>query len=349
MNAKTEQLICGLLPGELAGALAALKVETYRSRQVWQWLYEKRAQEWDQMTNLPVKLRDMLKTYFILHAVEPLKVAGEERGTRKLLLGLRDGESVEAVLIPAANRRTVCVSSQVGCKFNCAFCASGMSGFRRNLETGEIIGQVLEAARVYGDKPTHAVFMGIGEPLDNYENVLKSARIINDQQGLCIGARRITISTSGVIPGIQRLAGEGIQFELSVSLHAPSDDLRSRLMPVNKKYPLRELIETCGKYVDKTGRIITFEYTLIRGVNDSAEQARQLTSLLRPLACRVNLIPLSPVDEFEGAPSTPDAANLFVKILAQAGINATLRDSKGSSLKAACGQLRSTTLHHEEK
>ena len=343
---KTEDgpLIYGFSYDELARALAALKVEAFRAKQVWQWLYEKRVQEWEQMTNLSLPLRKTLKSHFVLRATEPLKVAGEERGTRKILLALRDGECVEEVLIPAADRRTVCVSSQVGCKFNCAFCASGQSGFKRNLSAGEIVGQVMQAAVVYGDRPTHVVYMGIGEPLDNYDEVLKSIRIINDQNGLCIGARRITISTSGVIPGIRRLAGEGIQFELSISLHASSDELRSRLMPVNKKYPLRELIETCGKYAEQTGRIVTFEYTLIRGVNDSAEQARQLVSMLRPLACRVNLIPLSPVDEFEGKPSLPDAAKLFVRTLAQAGINATLRDSKGSSLKAACGQLRSTTM-----
>lgn len=317
-----------------------LGVPRYRAAQLWSWLYLRRAASWSDMKNVPVQLRARLESLFCLEPVSVLRTEGSPGDTQKLLLGLRDGERIEEVLIPARDRQTVCVSSQVGCRFRCAFCASGQSGFRRNLETGEMTAQVLQAAGSFGSRPTHVVFMGIGEPFDNYDAVIKAARILNDAEGLAIGARRITISTCGIIPGIQRLAGEGLQFELSVSLHAPSDKLRSTLMPANRQYPLPALMDACRAYSGKTKRIITFEYALIKGVNDSDSCARDLARLLAPLLSRVNLIPLSPVEEFEGLPSPPETADLFIRTLKAAGINATLRASRGSSLKAACGQLR---------
>jgi 23S rRNA (adenine2503-C2)-methyltransferase len=235
----------------------------------------------------------------------------------------------------------------VGCRFHCAFCASGQTGFARNLAAGEMVAQVLVAARALGDPPTHIVFMGIGEPLDNYDAVLKTVRIINNGDGLKIGARRITISTCGIVPGIRRLAGEGLQVELSVSLHAPVDKLRSRLMPVNRRYPLADLIPACKDYSAATKRIVTFEYVLIRELNDSPERAAELAELLAPLPCRVNLIPLSPVKEFEGDPPSTDAGRIFMDTLARAGINATLRNSRGCSIDAACGQLRTGTMNRD--
>ena len=292
------------------------------------------------MRTLPASLRERLAVRVLLGDVRPAQVEGDPAGTRKLLVGLADGEEVEAVLIPAADRRTVCVSSQVGCRFNCAFCASGKLGFRRNLDAGEIVGQVVLAARAYGARPSHVVFMGIGEPLDNYDAVLRAVRILNDPEGLGIGARRITISTCGIIPGIQRLAGENLQVELSVSLHAAHAPTRDQLMPVNRLHPLAELIDACAAYVRATRRIITFEYTLIRGVNDGREHAEALAGLLRALPCRVNLIPLSAVAEFDGAAPAPGAAAMFIEVLDRAGINATARASKGANLDAACGQLR---------
>jgi 23S rRNA (adenine2503-C2)-methyltransferase len=312
----------------------------FRADQIRAWLYVHRAADWDAMTNLPAALRAGLREAFDLQAAAVESVTGEPDGTRKLLVVLRDGERIEAVHIPAPGRRTACVSTQAGCGYACTFCASGQAGLRRNLEAGEIVGQVLCAAAVNGCAPTHVVFMGIGEPLDNYEAVLRAVRILNDGQGLNIGARRMTISTCGLIPGIRRLAAEGLQVELSVSLHAPTDELRTQLMPVNRLHPLTDLLRACRAYSESTNRIVTFEYTLIRGVNDAAAQARELVRVLAPLPCRVNLIPLSPVAEYAAAPSPASAARLFVRTLQQAGINATLRASRGAALKAACGQLR---------
>jgi len=292
------------------------------------------------MTNLPAPFRTALKDQFDLAAVAPLDSRKEIDGTGKMLVGLADGQAVETVLIPAGERRTVCLSSQVGCKFGCAFCASGQAGFVRNLEAGEIVGQVLLVAGLQGDVPDNIVVMGMGEPFDNYDNVLKAVRIMNHPFGMNVGARRMTISTSGVVPGIERMANEGLQVELSVSLHAANDELRSRLMPVNRLYPLAELLAACGKYTEATGRIITFEYILIAGVNDAPEHAKQLTELVRAARGRVNLIPLSPVAEFDGeAPDVP-TIRLFAQLLEQKGINVTLRQSRGKGIDGACGQLR---------
>ena len=336
----TTPLIHGLNREELVELFVGLNEPKYRVAQLWAWLYVKKAADWDAMTNLSAALREKLSAQLSLASAVAVRMEGDPSGTRKILVGLQDGEQVEEVLIPSGDRKTVCVSSQAGCKFHCAFCASGQAGFRRNLEAGEMVGQVLLAAGAYGDRPTNVVFMGIGEPFDNYDAVLKAVRIINDKDGIGIGARKITISTCGVVPGIERLSEEGIQVELSVSLHAPDDALRSRLMPVNERYPLEQLMTACRTYVEKTGRIITFEYTLVNGLNDSEGQARILARLLTGLPSRVNLIPLSPVDEFEGEASPAERGQAFMDVLQGTGINVTLRMSKGSSLRAACGQLR---------
>lgn len=309
------------------------------------------------MTNLPPSFRTELAARFSLRSVEPLRISGRAGSTQKILVALKDGEAVEEVLIPGGTphpqrcaqeksrtRRTVCVSSQVGCRFACVFCASGKAGFRRNLEPGEMVGQVLVAGRVWGARPTHVVFMGIGEPLDNYDAVLKAVRIINDAHGLGIGARHITISTSGIIPAIRKLAQENLQIELSVSLHAANQKLRARLMPIARRYPLQELMQACADYVATTKRIITFEYTLIRDANDSEEHARELAGLLARLPSRVNLIPLSVVPEFPGQPAPHERIESFRKALSRAGINVTLRRSRGCSFNAACGQLRAFHL-----
>jgi 23S rRNA (adenine2503-C2)-methyltransferase len=324
----------------LSGVVADMGEPSYRAGQIWSWLYRKPVEEWAGMTNLSSALRSRLSQTLELQAGRLTRTDGEQAEARNIHVGLRDGESGECVLIPAPDRRTVCVSTQCGCRFRCSFCASGQAGFARHLETGEIVIQALLAWRVFGEKPTHVVFMGIGEPLDNYDNVLAAIRIFNDADGLEIGARRLTISTCGVVPGIRRLAGEGLQVELSVSLHAADNDLRSQLMPVNMTYPIAELLDACRAYTEATKRIITFEYTLIAGVNDSAAHAGQLVEKLRAFPCRVNLIPLSSVSEFGGRPAKPETARRFIAAMEDAGINATLRDSKGSAIKAACGQLR---------
>lgn len=333
-------LVHGLLPAELAALCGELGQPAFRARQLWQWLYVRRADEWAAMRNIPAALRDALSGRCELHPVSRLGQEGEPSGTRKLLVGLRDGECVEEVLIPSRDRMTVCVSTQVGCRLACAFCASGQAGFIRHLEAGEIVGEALLACREHGDRPSNLVFMGMGEPLDNCDAVLKSIRILNDADGLALGARHITISTSGLIPGIERLAREGLQVELSVSLHAPDSALRDRLMPVNRAYPLADLLAACDRYAQATKRIVTFEYTLIKGVNDSRTQAAALARLLRGRPARVNLIPLSPVAGFDGEAPAPETAAMFVDALERAGVNATVRVSKGGRIEAACGQLR---------
>lgn len=337
-----KNLIHGLNQEELAQLCDELNQPQYRARQIWQWLYCHYAKSWPEMKNLPAQFRNELAGRF---SIEPLEVVQQQDesgvgSTAKVLLRLADEECIELVFIPAKGRTTLCVSSQVGCKYKCAFCASGQSGFRRNLETGEIVGEVVYAARQLGGAPSHVVFMGIGEPFDNYDNVLKAIRIINDSGGLSIGARKITVSTCGIIPGIERLADEGLQVELSVSLHASDDALRSKLMPANKIYPLADLLAACRQYAEKTGRIITFEYTLIKDLNDSKEQAHHLARLIAPIHCRVNLIMLSAVSEFGGYAPSAETARMFVNTLKRANINTTLRASKGGNINAACGQLR---------
>ncbi|MFA6173668.1 MAG: 23S rRNA (adenine(2503)-C(2))-methyltransferase RlmN [Kiritimatiellales bacterium] len=334
--------IHGLFLAELEAFCKAQGQPAFRAKQIWDWLYVKRVSSADEMKNLPAPLRELLADHFSFQCLEKLETKGAPGETQKLLLKLADGELIETVIIPAPRRQsnTVCVSSQVGCRFGCAFCASGQKGVVRNLSAGEIVGEVLEVAKMLGGRPDNVVFMGIGEPFDNYDEVLRAIRILNHPDGLCIGARRITISTCGVVSGIQRLADEGLQVELSVSLHAPDSEVRSRVMPVNETWPLEELMAACADYTAKTNRIITFEYTLIKGLNDSEAQAHQLVKLLRKFSCRVNLIPLSPVEEFDGERPDAETMQVFFQTLEKAGINTTLRDSKGSALKAACGQLR---------
>ena len=332
--------ITGLTRDELKDAMKTLELPGFRADQVWRWVQVQLAEDWSKMTNLSEPLRAQLADYFVLNPTVLAKTYEDDSGTIKLLLKMEDGEKIETVLIPTEERKTACVSSQAGCRFNCVFCASGKDGYRRDLSAGEIVDQVRQAARYWKDRVSHVVFMGIGEPFDNYDAVLKAVRILNDPDGLGIGARRLTISTAGVIPGIQRLAGEGIQVELSVSLHAPDSGLRDRLMPINRKYPLPALMEACAAYTRETKRIITFEYTLIRDVNDSREQAQALARLLKPFPCRVNLIPLSPVPEYPQEGPLPETLDLFLEILNRNGINATCRFSRGRGVNAACGQLR---------
>ena len=336
------ELIYGRWRSELCDWCAQRGEPSYRGGQLWDWLYGKAVTDWSGMTNLPAEFRKSLADSWTLDAVKTVGTRGERGQARKLVGELGDGETIETVILPAPRRLTVCVSSQVGCAFQCGFCASGQSGFRRNLEAGEIVGQVMAAMREGGEKPTHVVFMGIGEPLDNYDEVLRSVRILNDEHGLKIGARRLTVSTCGIVPGIRRLAGENLQVELSVSLHAADEALRTRLMPVNGKFPLAGLLDACREYGRTTGRIITFEYAMIRGVNDSRAQAEALVKALAGIPARMNLIPLSAVEEFGERPSMPEAVRGFVQILSRAGVNVTVRDSQGAAVQAGCGQLRAS-------
>ncbi len=347
----------GLLPAEWKPLCKELGLPAFRADQIVTGLYQQFAQSWSDLTTLPQELRERLSQRFSLAPLETVHIHDAPDGVRKLLLGCPDGERIETVLIPSKDRMTQCVSTQVGCDFRCAFCASGQLGCVRDLSASEIVGQVMAAcqlmrpaaapaaaprpgARPALPRPGNIVVMGMGEPFDNYDNVLRALRILNDQKGINIGARHITLSTCGVVPGIRRLADEGLQFELSVSLHAPDDVLRSRLMPVNKRWPIAELLETCRAYNAQTGRVVTFEYTLVKNLNDRPRHAEALAGLLRHLPCKVNLIPLSPVEGFEGERPEDRVCLAFLDALLKAKINTTLRKSRGKDVDAACGQLR---------
>jgi 23S rRNA (adenine2503-C2)-methyltransferase len=326
---------------ELETAFAVLGQERFHAWQVYSWIHRKGIMDFSAMSNLSTGLRRALTKEFFIRSLSLAEKLNSADGTQKLLFKLKDANFIEAVIIPAENRVTGCVSTQAGCKYACGFCASGRLGFKRNLTTGEIIEEVLFLKNNSQDhKLTHLVFMGTGEPLDNYDNLLKAVRIINSAEGLNIGARRITISTCGIIPGIERLSREGIQVELSVSLHASDEKTRSLLMPVNKIYPLKELLAACRGYVAKTNRQITFEYILIKGVNSDLQNAKRLGKLLLGLNCKVNLIVYNPAADFKAAPPGKQEILMFKGCFLKSGINVTLRKSRGLDIAAACGQLK---------
>jgi len=329
-----------ILPEEWKPILAERGLRPFRADQILQSLYRDYITDWDDATTLPKDFRETLKAEFPITKTEQLAVSESSDGTRKLLLGFEDGNAVETVLIPATGRFTQCISTQVGCAMGCAFCASGARGVVRSLTADEIVAEYMWGRRQ--GEITNIVVMGMGEPFANYDETLRALKLINAGKGPNLGARHITLSTCGVVPGFKKLAAEGIQFELSVSLHAPNDELRSQLMPVNKKWPIDELLAACADYTLATKRIITFEYTVIKGVNDSRENAEELARQVRrvPMA-KVNLIPLSPVEhrpEFK----TPDDSTMlmFLDVLMKHGVQTMLRRSRGKDANAACGQLR---------
>jgi len=281
---------------------------------------------------ITIPLKDYIKLVQILTSQD---------GTQKFLLALADKNLIEAAIIPTEKRVTGCISTQAGCKFACRFCASGLSGFKRDLTCAEMLDEVLYLKNNSpGNKLTHLVFMGMGEPLDNYDNVLKAIRMLNAADGFNIGARRITISTCGIIPGIVKLADEGLQIELSISLHAVDDKMRSRLIPINKKYPLKDLMDTCRNYIKKTNRQITFEYILIKGMNSDLPSARNLIKIVSSLNCKINLIPCNAVREYHIEPPDKLGALSFRDCLLEGGLKVTLRRPRGQDIEAACGQLR---------
>ena len=338
--------VLNFTPDELRAKFSELGLEPYRADQVFQWIYEKGVYDFEKMTNLSIDLRKKLNSEFSI--AMPKATARERSGddqSTKLLLQLNDKDCVETVYIPSGSRQTVCVSSQVGCKFHCAFCASGQDGFFRNLSMGEIVSQVLLARDVSPDKKlTNIVFMGIGEPFDNYRELLKTVRTLNSKNAFGIGARKITISTCGIIPKIEALGDEGLQVELSVSLHGATDTVRGAIMPVNTAYPVKALIDACKKYVKKTKRAITFEYILIKGINASEKEARDLAKLLRGMLCKVNLIPYNPIEEFPHQQPSYEEIVRFQQILQDSGVKTTVRFSRGRDIAAACGQLRSVQM-----
>jgi 23S rRNA (adenine2503-C2)-methyltransferase len=346
-----------LLATEIEQAFAGLGQPAYRARQVLRWLYEKRARSFDEMTDLPAPLRAQLAASFAFDELELIRKTGSADTTQKFLFRLADSNLIESVLIPASpalygddsDRRTLCVSTQVGCAYGCKFCASGLDGWTRNLHAGEIVEQLLKAESLAGERVNNIVFMGMGEPLANYDALMRAISIINAPWGIHLGARHITVSTSGLAPRIRDLADQPLQIRLAVSLHGATDAVRDRIMPVNRKYPLAVLLDACAYYVQRKKQHLTFEYILIDQVNDTPEQARALAIHARALRAKVNLIPYNTVDGLEWR--RPDTArqNAFLAILRKQDILATIRTEKGGDIDAACGQLRLRNLDQLNK
>jgi len=324
----------------------------FRATQIWRWLYHTLTNDLDEMVNLPKELRHRLgeETYVGCLDLADLTVA-QDGLTEKALFQTADEHYFESVLMRYTNRNTICASSQIGCPIGCAFCATGQSGFVRNLTGGEITRQVLYFARKLREENAHVtnvVFMGMGEPLLNYDAVWRAITNLNDREGLALGARRFTISTVGIVPGIERLARESLAVGLAVSLHAPDDALRDELVSINSKYPLRQLISAASFYVQRTGRRVTFEYVLVDGVNDSDDHARRTAELLRGLLCHINLIPLNPIPGCSYRPSSPERMLRFQEILVKGRIQTTVRVRRGLEIGAGCGQLRERRISSPE-
>jgi 23S rRNA (adenine2503-C2)-methyltransferase len=327
---------------EFAAHLEECQQLAYRARQIWQWLFQKRAIAFSEMTNLSASLRRQLEEDFQISRLRLVRRAESRDGTVKFLFVLTDGERIESVLIPEPKRLTLCVSTQAGCGFGCAFCATALLGLKRNLRASEIIDQVLEASKTLTDgrRITHIVLMGMGEPLANYTETLKALNVMTDASwGLGFSPRRVTLSTVGLVPQIKRLMEE-TRVNLAISLHAASDEVRGRLMPVNRKYALRELIDCCRSLPIPRRKRITFEYVLLRGVNDSVEDAQQLVQLLRGIRCKVNVIPFNPHpgSAFQ-RPSEPEIER-FQHVLQEHGLQINMRRPRGDDIQAACGQLQ---------
>jgi 23S rRNA (adenine2503-C2)-methyltransferase len=335
---------------DLKATLAGLGQPSFRARQIMEWTYqrEKRVESWEGMTNLPASLRASLGELHPLRMPEVVTVSGSKDTTRKLLLRLHDGELIETVLIPASpalygeesDRRTLCVSSQVGCAYGCKFCASGLDGWKRHLSADEIVTQVLLAEKISGERINNLVFMGMGEPMANYKNFMQAVGILNAPWGVGLGARKMTVSTSGLVPRIRELADQPLQIRLAISLHGASDSVRSEIMPVNQKYPVAELMEACAYYSERKKQMITFEYILIEGVNDDPSEARLLAERARGLRAKINLIPYNTVEGLPWKRPSEPVQEEFLSILRGRGIAATIRREKGHDIDAACGQLR---------
>lgn len=350
---------------ELSERLAATGLKGYRIDQVFDWLYRKRASSFDAMTNLPKEERQLLDSLFSLALVPVLRSEQSSDGTRKFLFGLDDGQSVESVLIPDEDRLTLCISSQVGCSQACRFCLTGASGFTRNLSSGEILDQIITVERLLSEggpqddrraaehqadektqdgnvdrRITNIVLMGMGEPLANFAEVKKALEIMLSGQGMGISGRRVTLSTAGLVPEIEKLGRTGLRVGLAVSLNASTDEVRDEVMPVNRRYPLTELLGACRAYPLEPRRRITFEYVLLKNVNDSPEDARRVAKLLRGIPCKVNLIPVNPFPGSAYERPTDDAVRRFQQVLLDRHIAAPVRSSRGRDISAACGQLR---------
>lgn len=340
--------LLGLTPPEITSLMAELGEPAFRAKQVIDWTFAKRAVSIEAMSNLSKGLRQTLTEKFVTRTMTIATVTGSKDTTRKFLLKLHDGRFVETVLIPAnpalygeaSDRHTLCVSSQVGCAYDCKFCASGLAGFTRNLTTSEIVEQIVQVEAYSGERMDNLVFMGMGEPLSNYSNVIKAIEILNAEWGIGIGARHMTVSTSGLAPQIKRLADFPLQIRLAISLHGASDEVRNKIMPVNEKYNLDELFEALSYWRSKRKQHITFEYILIKDVNDGLDQAHRLAKRAKGLDAKVNLIPYNTVEGLPWVRPSEPHQDEFRDVLLNAGVKATLRREKGHDIAAACGQLR---------
>lgn len=329
---------------ELKEEFLKLGEKQYRAEQVFKWIYVDEVTSFDEMTNLSKDLREKLKLEFKLHNFKILQKQESTDGTKKYLFDILDDNAIETVLMQYHHGKTICVSSQVGCKMGCKFCASTGIKFVRNLTAGEIVEQILAFQRDENVKISNIVFMGIGEPLDNYDNVIKAIKILNNPKGLNIGARHISISTSGLVPKIYELADQDLQCTLSISLHATNNTKRSEMMPVNNKYDIEELMKACKYYINKTNKRISFEYALAKDNNDNLEDAKELVKLLHGMLCHVNLIPINKIENGKYVKSSNENIIRFRDYLNEKGIIATIRRELGSDIDAACGQLRRKNL-----
>ncbi len=327
---------------EFKQELEKISEPSYRAEQIFSWIYKKGIEDFDAMDNLPKSFRDKLAQSFYIGAIKPLKRLKSIDGTEKVLFELSDSNLIETVLICSSKRKTACLSTQAGCKYACAFCASGMNGFKRNLSVSEILSQILYLAHSLKHGMTNFVFMGMGEPFDNYENVSRAVRMMNSPKAMGIAARRITVSTSGVIPGIEKFKELGLQVNLSISLHAANSGLRDKLMSVNKKYPLEKLLKTCENYISNDGRMLTLEYMVLKDINDSQKDIDDQVKAAKRLKAKVNIIPYSNIPGLGFKSPLKKDIEIFKNNLLERGINVTVRESKCKDIMAACGQLTGT-------
>ena len=334
---------------ELGAELSAMGLPKFRTAQIYDWLHKKCVSSFDEMSNISKQLKQQLDEVFTLKTCSiERKLVSAVDGTVKYLFRLEDGEYLECVVMNYKYGHTICVSTQVGCKMGCAFCASGIGGFKRHLAPSEMLGQIYAAQRDLGLRIARIVLMGMGEPLDNFDNVMKFLRLVSDENGLNIGMRHISLSTSGIVPRIYDMLERDLQLTLSVSLHAPNNEIRSKIMPVNSKWDIDELLKACKIYGDKTSRRISFEYAMMKNVNDSPECARELAARLKGILCHVNLIPANEVSEKEHERSTDKSIAEFKNILEKQGIAVTVRRTLGSDINASCGQLRREKMKQDE-
>lgn len=352
MNTTGKPSIYSLELSELKKWLTENGEKAFRATQIFDWLYKKRVTSFDEMSNLSKELRTRLNEHFSITTLKTIIQQTSKDGTMKFLFELSDGYSIETVLMRHDYGNSVCVTTQVGCRIGCTFCASTLGGLKRNLEAGEIVAQVMKVQKALdelGERVSHVVIMGIGEPFDNYDEMLSFLKIINHNQGLNIGARHITVSTSGIIPKIYQFADEKLQINFAISLHAPNTELRSKLMPINRAYKLDDLMKAVKYYIEKTGRRVTFEYGLFGGVNDQVEHAKELAELIKDLKCHVNLIPVNYVPERNYVRTPREQIFRFEKTLKNEGINVTIRREHGHDIDAACGQLRAKERKEETR